>query len=78
MNTSDGNPTYTCTSLSKEEILRNHKTVLFPFGISTAEEVPDLPKLNKIAKLHKGPYKQRYIAGSAKSLSDFYRNPHGS
>ena len=57
---------YTCTLLSKEEILNNHKTVLLSFGISTADEVLDLPKLYWIPKLHKDPYKQRYITGSAK------------
>ena len=38
LNTSEGNSTYTCTSLSKEDILRNYKTVLLSFGISTADE----------------------------------------
>ena len=36
------------------------------FGISLPEEDIDLPKLYWIPKLHKNPYKQRYIAGSAK------------
>ena len=29
LNTSEGNPTCTCTSLSKKEILSNHKTIFF-------------------------------------------------
>ena len=61
-----GNPTYTATCLSKEEILQNHKSVLLSFGISTKDEDTDLPSLYWIPKLHKCPYKQRYIAGSAK------------
>ena len=47
-----GNPIYISTTLTKEEILDNHRSVLRSFGIST--------------KLHKFPFKQRCIAGSAK------------
>ena len=61
-----GNPTYTHTALTKEEILDNHKSVLCSFGISTKDEKLDLPSLYWIPKLHKCPFKQRYIAGSAK------------
>ena len=39
---------------------------MLAFGISLPEEDIDLPKLYWIPKLHKNPYKQRYIAGSAK------------
>ena len=52
--------------MSKDEILQNHHSVMMTFGISLAEEDIDLPKLYWIPKLHKNPYKQRYIAGSAK------------
>jgi hypothetical protein len=61
-----GNPTYTPTTLMKEEILDNHRSVLCSFGISTKDEELDLPSLYWIPKLHKCPFKQRYIAGSAK------------
>jgi len=61
-----GNPTYTPTTLTKEEILNNHRSVLCSFGISTKDEELDLPSLYWIPKLHKCPFKQRYIAGSAK------------
>ena len=54
-----GNPT-------KEEILDNHRSVLCSFGISTKDDELDLPSLYWIPKLHKCPFKQRYIAGSAK------------
>ena len=60
-----GNPTYNLTAMSKEEILQNHHSVMLTFGISLPEEDIDLPKLYWIPKLHKNPYKQRYIAGSA-------------
>ena len=61
-----GNPTYTPTTLTKEEILDNHRSVLCSFGISTKDEELDLPSLYWIPKLHKCPFKQCSIAGSAK------------
>jgi hypothetical protein len=54
------------TTLMKEEILDNHRSVLCSFGISTNDEELDLSSLYWISKLHKCPFKQRYIAGSAK------------
>jgi hypothetical protein len=61
-----GNPTYTPTTLTKAEILDNHRSALCSFGISTKDEELDLPSPYCIPKLHKCPFKQRYIAGSAK------------
>ena len=65
INSTHSNPTYTRTSLSKEEILDNHLSVLTSFGIKCLKEDLDLPILYWIPKLCKNPYKQRYIAGSA-------------
>jgi hypothetical protein len=61
-----GNPTYTPTTLTKEKILDNHRSVLCSFGISTKDEELDLPSLYWIPKLHKCLFKQSYIAGCAK------------
>jgi hypothetical protein len=61
-----GNPTYTPMTLTKEEILDNHRSVVCSFGISTKDEELNLPSLYWIPTLHKCPFKQRYIAGSAK------------
>jgi hypothetical protein len=61
-----GNPTYTPTTHTKEEILDNHRSVLCSFRISIKDEELDLPSLYWIPKLHKCPFKQRYIAGAAK------------
>jgi hypothetical protein len=61
-----GNPTYTPTTLTKEEILDNHRSVFYSFGISTKDKELDRPSLYWISKLHKCPFKQRYIVGSAK------------
>jgi len=54
-----GNPTYTDTTLSEEEIIDNHMSVVSSFGLSVINEDCDLPLLYWIPKLHKCPYKQR-------------------
>jgi hypothetical protein len=41
-------------------------SVLFSFGFSIKVEDCDLPLLYWIPKLHKSPFKQRYIAGAGK------------
>ena len=69
MSTMTGNPTYNLIAMFKEEILQNYHSAMLTFGISLPEEGIDLPKLYWIPKLHKNPYKQRYIAGSIKPLS---------
>ena len=61
-----GNPTYTRSSLTKDEILHNHLSVLNTFDIPKNQDQFELPYLYWIPKLHKNPYKQRYIAGSSK------------
>ena len=63
---SPGNPAYTPTIRTKEEILDNHMSVLCSFGISTKDEELDLPSLYWFPKLCKCPFKQHYISGSAK------------
>ena len=63
---SSSNKTYTATTLSYEEIVENHKSVLSSFGLSTKDDDCDLPSMYWISKLHKNPYKQRHISGSAK------------
>ena len=60
MSTMTGNPTYNLTAI------QNHHSVMLTLGISLSDEDIDLPELYWIPKLHKNPYKQRYIAGSAK------------
>ena len=62
---SDGSPTYTASTFTKDEIIDNHMLVISSFGISFPKDDCDLPSLYWIPKLHKSPYKQRFIAGSA-------------
>ena len=66
IDSSIGNPTYKATTLSKEEITDNHRSVLSSFGVSIKDDDCDLPVLYWTPKLHKCPYKQRFIAGSAR------------
>ena len=49
-----------------EDILANHKSVVSSFGITTEDSDLGLPYLYSFPKLHRNPYKQRFIAGSFK------------
>ena len=61
-----GLPTYNLTDFSASEVLDNHKSVLTSFGIQANSEELDLPYIYWIPKMHKNPYKHRFIAGSSK------------
>ena len=65
LNSLPGNPTYNLTDFSPSEVLDNHKSVLVSFGIETIDAELDLPYIYWIPKMHKNPYKQRFIAGSS-------------
>ena len=58
--------TYTPVTFTKSEIIDNQTSVLSSFGIEISKEDHDLPCMYWLPKLHKSPYKQRYIAGSSK------------
>ena len=69
-----GNVTYSPQQDNKEEIIERHcKELSNIFKIDTTENNKILPKLFWIPKLHKNPYKFRFIAGArsctTKSLS---------
>ena len=66
LNSLPGNPTYNLTDFSASEVLDNHKSVLTSFGIETSDDELDLPYIYWIPKMHKNPYKHRFIAGSSK------------
>jgi len=61
INNNTGNPTYTPTSLSKDEIISRHKSVMSFFGFSIKDDYVDLPYLYWLPKLHTCPYKERCI-----------------
>ena len=65
-NSLPGNPAYNLTAFSASEVLDNHKSVLTSFGIDPNEDELDLPYIYWIPKMHKNPYKHRFIAGSAR------------
>ena len=65
LDVSKTNSTYQRTNFSKDGILTNHRSVLSSFNIDTVGKDPDLPLLYWIPKLHRDPYKQRFIAGSS-------------
>ena len=60
------NPTYSFTDFSASEVSDNHKSILTSFGIQTADEELDLPYIYWIPKMHKNPYKHRFIVSSSK------------
>lgn len=57
LDSSEGNPTYTSTTLSKEEVINNHMSVLSRFDLSMKDEDYDIHLLYRILKLHKCIYK---------------------
>ena len=65
INEHSGNPTYKNITFDKEEILANHRSFMASVNIPLSSKSEDLPCLYWIPKLHKNPYKQRYIAGSS-------------
>jgi hypothetical protein len=65
INNTSGNTTYKPTSFDKDEILANHRSFMTSLNIPSGKESEDLPYLYWIPKLHKTPYKERYIAGSS-------------
>ena len=64
--TMNGNYTYKLTAYIQGRNSTKHHSVMLKFGTSFPDEDIALPKLYWIPKLCKNPYKQRYIAGSAK------------
>ena len=66
LNSLPGNPTYNLTDFSASEVLDNHKSVLTSFGTDPNEDELDLPYIYLIPKMHKNPYKHRFIAGSTR------------
>ena len=64
-NNTSSNTTYKPTSFDKDEILANHRSFMTSLNIPAGKESEDLHHLYWIPKLHKTPYKERYIAGSS-------------
>ena len=56
--------TYSETTTSVEDILKKHTAYLKTTDINTPSHHSDIPQLYWIPKMHKCPYKARFIAGS--------------
>ena len=59
-------PIYVPSIDSYDKILKNHSDFVKPVGLKLSEEDQDLPYLYWTPKLHKTPFKHRFIAGSSK------------
>ena len=66
-NTVEGNDVYETTNFNEEDLIKKHKAILKDFGIKLTRTNNYIPNLYWTAKLHKTPYKARFIAGAAKS-----------
>ena len=65
-NVNISNPTYIPTDDSFETIVKSHNQFITSVGLEMSEEDQNLPYLYWTPKLHKSPYKHRFIAGSSK------------
>ena len=59
------NSTYEAQDITADEVIQNHTTTLDDlFDIKLHQKEKSLPQMYWIPKLHKTPYKARFIAGS--------------
>ena len=65
-NVNINNPTYIPIDNSFETIMKSHNQFITSAGLEISEEDQNLPYLYWTPKLHKSPYKHRFIAGSSK------------
>ena len=65
-NVNINNPTYIPIDDSFETIMKSHNQFIKSVGLEISEEDQNLPYLYWTPKLHKSPYKHRFIAGSSK------------
>ena len=66
INVNISNPTYISMDDSFETIVKSHNQFITSVGLEMSEEDQNLPYLHWTTKLHKSPYKHRFIAGSSK------------
>ena len=65
-NVNINNPTYILIDNSFLTIMKSHNQFISSVGLEMSEEDQNLPYLYWTPKLHKSPYKHRFIAGSSK------------
>ena len=59
-----GTPTYEKIDVPVDDIVNSHFEFLSGYNLSFDGKFKDLPRIHSIPKLHKNPYKFRFIAGS--------------
>ena len=69
-NVNINNPTYIPIDDSFETIMKSHNQFITSVGLEISEEDQNLPYLYWTPKLHKSPYKHRFIAGSSKCTTE--------
>ena len=65
-NVNSNNPTYILIDHSFETVVRSHNNFITSVELEMFEEDQNLPYLYRTPKLHKSPYRHRFIAGSIK------------
>ena len=65
-NANINNPIYIPIDDSFETIMKSHNQFITSVGLEISEKEQNLPYLYWTPKLHKSPYKHRFIAGSSK------------
>ena len=68
-NLNSNNPTYIPIDDSFETIVKSHNQFITSEGLEMSQEDPNLPYMYLTPKLHKSPYKHRFIAGSSKCMT---------
>ena len=68
-NVNISNPTYIPIDDSFETIVKSHNQFITSVGLEMSQEDQNLPYLYWTPKLHKSPYKHRFIAGSSKCMT---------
>ena len=77
-NVNISNPTYIPIDDSFETIVKSHNQFITSVGWEMSEEDQNLPYLYWTPKLHKSPYKHRFIAGSSKCMTRPVMPPYQS
>ena len=62
-----GNAVYSPINMDKNQLIKQHEIDSATFGVDVMEDNRTLPIIYAIPKLHKNPYKFRFIAGARKS-----------
>ena len=70
-NVNISNPTYIPIDDSFETIVKSHNQFITSVGLEMSEEDQNLPYLYWTPKLHKSPYKHRFIARSSKCMTKY-------